>query len=83
VRRALDAGKTLSELTLDELRAEAPELDAGVYQALEPETAIERRALLGGPARAFVQAELDAWHARLRARDLVPEDVARRFGVAE
>jgi argininosuccinate lyase len=83
VRRALDLGKTLSELTLDELRAEAPELDAGVYQALEPETAVERRALPGGPARAHVQAELDGWHARLRARGFAPEDVARRFGAAE
>jgi argininosuccinate lyase len=83
VRRALELGKTLPELTLDELRAEAPELDAGVYQALEPETAVERRALPGGPARAYVQAELDAWHARLTARGLLPEDVARRFGAAE
>jgi len=83
VRRALELGKTLSELTLDELRAEAPELDAGVYHALEPETAVERRALPGGPARTYVQAELDAWHARLRARGFAPEDVARRFGATE
>jgi argininosuccinate lyase len=83
VRRALELGKTLSELTLDELRSEAPELDAGVYQALEPETAVERRAIPGGPARANVQAELDAWQARLIARGLAPQDVARRFGAAQ
>jgi argininosuccinate lyase len=80
VKRALDAGKTLPELTLEEMRAESPELDAGVYAALEPETAVERRALIGGPARAQVAAELASWRARLSARGHTPEEVARRFG---
>ena len=80
VKRALDAGKTLPELTLEEMRAESAELDAGVYRALEPETAVERRALLGGPARAMVAAELSSWRARLQARGYAADEVARRFG---
>ena len=83
VRLALAESKTLSELSLEQLQAEAPELDAGVYGALDPETAVERRALIGGPARAYVQNELDSWHVRLRARGHAPEDVARRYGANE
>jgi argininosuccinate lyase len=83
VRLALSENKTLSELSLEQMQAESSELDAGAYGALEPETAIERRALLGGPARAYVQNELDGWHVRLRARGQAPEEVARRYGAKE
>jgi argininosuccinate lyase len=83
VRYALEHGKTLSDLTLDELRAESDALDEGVYKALEPETAVERRAIIGGPARAMVKAELAALHERLKARGLSPNAVAQELGVKE
>jgi argininosuccinate lyase len=80
VRSALAQGKTLPELALDELRRESPLFEDDVYLALAPETAVERRGLLGGPARARVQAELDALRARLLQRGLDASAVARQLG---
>ena len=66
VRRCIASGKTLSELSVGELREEHPAFDESVYPALDPEVAVERRDLVGGPARARVKAEIDALRARLR-----------------
>ena len=45
-----------------------PAFDDTLYAALDPETAIERRALFGGPARARVDEQITAWRGRLAAR---------------
>jgi argininosuccinate lyase len=68
VRRALDAGKTLAELTLEELRAEHEAFDDSLYRALDPEVAVERRDIHGGPARRRVASAIGALEARLAAR---------------
>ena len=68
VKRCADRRITLPELTLEELREEHPSFDESLYAALDPETSIERRALVGGPARARVSEEIEALSARLRAR---------------
>jgi argininosuccinate lyase len=68
VKRCADRKITLPELTLEELREEHASFDESLYAALDPETAIERRALVGGPARARVSEEIAALAARLRAR---------------
>ena len=60
--------------------SESPLFDADVYRALDPEVAVERRQLKGGPARARVQAELAALRERLAARGLAADQVARDFG---
>jgi argininosuccinate lyase len=60
--------KVLAELTLDELKAEHPAFEADVFAALEPETIVERRNVVGGPARAQVLAQLSDLQARLTAR---------------
>jgi argininosuccinate lyase len=78
---ALAAGKTLSELSLEELRKEAPQFEQDVYAALEPETAVERRNLPGGPARAMVEAEITLLAQRLEQRGLSPAEIAGEFGV--
>jgi argininosuccinate lyase len=80
VRSALAQGKTLSELALDELRRESALFENDVYLALAPETAVERRALTGGPARARVQAELGALRARLEQRGLDASAVVQQLG---
>jgi argininosuccinate lyase len=80
VRYALLQKKTLAELSLDELRAESPVFDAGVYTALDPETAIERRQLPGGPAKAMVESELAGLRARLSQRGADVTKIAREFG---
>ena len=51
-----------------------------VYRALDPEVAVERRQLIGGPSRARVQAELSALRARLTERGLQASQVAQEFG---
>jgi argininosuccinate lyase len=68
VALALRSGRVLSELSLDEFRAEHPSFDAQVFAALDPETSVERRNVLGGPARAQVLSQLSALEERLTAR---------------
>ncbi|MDD9933228.1 MAG: argininosuccinate lyase [Myxococcales bacterium] len=80
VRLAHDQGKTLPELTLDEMRAESKAFDQDIYQALDMETAVERRKLVGGPARARVQVEIDALRSRLEERGLDVAAIARQLG---
>jgi argininosuccinate lyase len=77
---ALAAGKTLSELSLQELQKEADAFDSDVYAALDPETAVERRKLPGGPAREMVLIELAALRQRLLQRGLTCAEVAAEFG---
>jgi argininosuccinate lyase len=80
VRYALLNRKTLPELALDELRKESSAFEQDVYAALDPETAVERRQLIGGPARAMVQAELAELMQRLSERGFDADEVARAFG---
>ncbi len=68
VARALRAGKVLAELSLDELRSEHASFGEDLYAALAPETMVERRDVLGGPARAQVLAQLEMLERRLAAR---------------
>ena len=58
VRKAIARGVELAALTIDELRAEAPEFDADVASWLDPMRAIDRRDVPGGPARPRVEAEI-------------------------
>jgi argininosuccinate lyase len=74
---------TLSDLSLDELKSEHSAFEQDIYHALEPETAIERRNLPGGPARSMVQAELRRFRARLSERQLDVDSVSERYGVME
>jgi argininosuccinate lyase len=80
VRAALAQGKTLAELPLEELRRESPAFEDDVYAALDPETAVERRKLLGGPARARVEAEIRDLRARLAQRGYDVQMIARELG---
>lgn len=59
VRAAAAAGRELAELSLDELRAADPRFDADVAAWLDPGNAVDRRDVVGGPARNRVLAELD------------------------
>jgi argininosuccinate lyase len=68
VQSAHQKRKVLAELTLDELRAEHPAFEKDVFEALDPETIVERRNVVGGPARAQVLAQLADLQARLSAR---------------
>jgi argininosuccinate lyase len=62
VRAAMDRGVELSALTLDELHAESPLFADDIHEWLDVARAVDRRDVIGGPARARVVAEI----ARIR-----------------
>jgi argininosuccinate lyase len=59
VRTASDRGVDLAALSLDDLRAAHPAFDADVREWLDPARALDRRDVVGGPARAQVLAEIE------------------------
>ena len=60
VRSASARGVELTELTLDEMRATAPDVafDDGLFAVLDAGRAVDRRDVLGGPARGRVLAAI-------------------------
>jgi argininosuccinate lyase len=64
VRQAADAGKDLSELSLEQLRAFSPLVGDDVYAVLTPEGSVAARNHIGGTAPEQVRAAV----ARARAR---------------
>ena len=58
VRRALDGGKRLSELTDDELAEAAPQLGAELRAALEPGASVESKVSEGGTSLPRVRDQL-------------------------
>jgi argininosuccinate lyase len=59
VRIATERHVELRALALDEMRGVHPAFAADVYEWLDPARAVDRRDLVGGPARARVIAEID------------------------
>lgn len=57
--------KKLKELGLDELRAHADVFDADVYEVLDVEGSLERKASAGSTAPAMVRKEVRRWKRRL------------------
>ncbi|MGB5811945.1 MAG: argininosuccinate lyase [Polyangiales bacterium] len=68
VQKAHRHGKTLGELTLAQYQSAHPAFDESIFAALDMETAVERRDVPGGPARARVTSAIDALRGRLEAR---------------
>lgn len=83
MRRAAALHKTLAELALEELREEHPAFERDVFDALDPEVLIERRDVLGGPARRRVLAALAELRARLLGRGTEVDTVAAAYAIAE
>lgn len=80
VSRALAQGRVLTDLTLAELREEHEAFDESLFEALDPETMVERRDVDGGPARARVQAAVADLRERLAARDAAVDEWAAELG---
>jgi argininosuccinate lyase len=59
VRIANERGTELAALSLDILRAAHPAFEADIAGWLDPARAVDRRAIVGGPARAQVMSEID------------------------
>lgn len=66
VRAALDGGRELAQLSLDELRRFSPQIGEDVFAALSPEGSVRARNHIGGTAPAQVHAAIARAQARLR-----------------
>jgi argininosuccinate lyase len=66
VRRALEQGKQLSELTVQELGESSPLLDEEFYALLRDGARLESKASQGGTSLARVREQLDRARAALR-----------------
>jgi argininosuccinate lyase len=83
VRECIGRGCVLATLPLDAWKAQHPAFDEGVFDAIRPEVAVERRDVLGGPARARVVGAVDGLVHRLAARGIDAQHEARALGVGE
>jgi len=68
VQRAAQEGKTLPELPLEAYQDAHEAFDDTVFYALNMESAVERRDVVGGPARGRVAAAIAELRGRLQAR---------------
>jgi argininosuccinate lyase len=68
VRLASKRGVELAALTLEDLRTGHVKFDTDVTGWLDPARAVERRNVIGGPARAQVVAEIERSEAELLGR---------------
>jgi argininosuccinate lyase len=69
VRRASGEGVELGALSLDVFRAESEVFDNDIYEWLDVGTAVDRRDVIGGPAKSRIEAEIAALRAELAAND--------------
>jgi argininosuccinate lyase len=60
VRHCLDLQRGLDDLSLEELQTFSLLFDRDVYAAIALDTSVDRRQVLGGPARAVVAERLKA-----------------------
>jgi argininosuccinate lyase len=65
VRLGIDSGRDLAALTLDELRALSPVIEADVFTVLTLEGSVNARNHLGGTAPAQVRQAIAAARTRL------------------
>ncbi len=67
VRRAVDSGRVLSELSPDELAQASPLLDSSYYEVLRSSSWLESKVSAGGTAGARVREQLAAARSALAA----------------
>jgi argininosuccinate lyase len=65
VRKALDRGVRLADLSLEDFREAHPELDAGVYDVLGPQKAVASMVSYGSTGPAQVKEQVRRWKERL------------------
>ena len=66
-----EQGKTLEELTLEELQKTSPLFEADVYEALNLENCAMSRASFGGPAKAEAERQIREIEAFIQTRENV------------
>jgi argininosuccinate lyase len=67
VKLAVDSGRSLSELTTEELAEHAPALDGEFYAVLSSGAWLESKVSAGGTAGARVSEQIEQAHAALAA----------------
>ena len=80
VRECIARGCVLAALPLSAWQAEHPSFDASVFDAIRAEVAVERRDVIGGPARSRVAGAVDALVQRLAARGIDAGREAQSLG---
>jgi argininosuccinate lyase len=66
VRKALDRGVRLADLSLAEFQEAHPELDAGIYKVLGPENAVAAMVSYGSTNKKQVTEQIAKWKESLR-----------------
>jgi argininosuccinate lyase len=66
VRTALDQGRELADLSLEELRSCSDRIEKGVFARLTVSAAIDRKRQIGGTARRQVEQRINALDRSLR-----------------
>ena len=69
VRKALDRGVRLSDLSLEEFREAHPDLDASVYNVLGPEKAVAAMVSYGSTGPAQVREQVRRWKELLAVKE--------------
>lgn len=72
VRKALDRGCRLADLTLDDFQQAHPELDAGIYQVLGVERAVAAFVSYGSTGPEQVDRQIAEWKQRFAAAPTGP-----------
>jgi argininosuccinate lyase len=67
VRDAVERGKSLSELTPEELREHSEQLDDSYYEVLQQSNWLESKRIAGGTASVALEAQIDAADEALAA----------------
>jgi argininosuccinate lyase len=66
VRECLAKGKDLQQLTQNDLFEASPSFDAKAFQVLTPESAINRKDIVGGTATTQVTKQINGWKKMLQ-----------------
>jgi argininosuccinate lyase len=66
VRKALDRGVRLADLSLEDLREAHPDLDASIYDVLGPKKAVAAMQSYGSTGPAQVKEQVRRWKERLQ-----------------
>jgi len=76
-------GCVLAALPIEAWKAQHPSFDESVFDAIRPEVAVERRDVVGGPARAQVASAVEGLVQRLAARSIDAGREAQTLGAGE
>ncbi|KAL2261419.1 hypothetical protein VTK26DRAFT_4214 [Humicola hyalothermophila] len=63
VKKAEDAGVSISALSLEDFKAVSPLFDADIFQVFDFERSVEQRSTFGGTSKSSVRAQIEAIRA--------------------